>query len=158
MERLNVTSGNFSSNLKSHLFDLTVDLYNSMGDTISMQYGGSIAHHSQLQKSDKKFISSMSEYLTSIKRHLNNNLRDPLRQSIINVFVGVYRPQTSQIEIDGERTVAPISRIQEIPEFELQLHSREAIKERYGFDRAAEVERRFWWERYLCAFEDRLPF
>lgn len=36
--------------MKTSFFNLVFDLYNNMGDTISMQYGGSVAHHAQMGK------------------------------------------------------------------------------------------------------------
>lgn len=50
LAQLGVTHGQPPLNLKSTLFNTVVALYNTMGDEISMQYGGSIAHHAQLQK------------------------------------------------------------------------------------------------------------
>ena len=50
LNKLGVTYGVPPTNLKSTLFNTIVNMYNTLGDVISMQYGGSIAHHSQLQK------------------------------------------------------------------------------------------------------------
>lgn len=50
LSKLDVTYGVPPTNLKSTLFNTIVSMYNRMGDVVSMQYGGSIAHHSQLQK------------------------------------------------------------------------------------------------------------
>ena len=46
LSKLGVTHGVPPTNLKSTLFNTIVNMYNTMGDLISMQYGGSIAHHS----------------------------------------------------------------------------------------------------------------
>ena len=46
LSKLGVTHGVPPTNLKSTLFNTMVNMYNTMGDVISMQYGGSIAHHS----------------------------------------------------------------------------------------------------------------
>ena len=45
LSKLGVTHGVPPTNLKSTLFKTIVSMYNTMGDNISMQYGGSIAHH-----------------------------------------------------------------------------------------------------------------
>jgi len=74
-----VTYGVPPTSLKSTLFNAIVDMYSKMGDVISMQYGGSIAHHSQLQKNQKAFMNSIPELITSVKRHYNNNFKDPIR-------------------------------------------------------------------------------
>ena len=94
-EKLGITKGVMQMNLKSTLFNMLIELYNTMGDVISMQYGGSIAHHSQLQKDNKAFMASLPELITSVKRHYNNNFRDRFRQSMINLFLGVYKPGKS---------------------------------------------------------------
>jgi hypothetical protein len=47
-----------------------------MGDVISMQYGGSIAHHAQLNVK-KGIFASLPEMITSVKRHFANNFTDP---------------------------------------------------------------------------------
>ena len=67
-------------------------MYTKMGDSISMQYGGSIAHHGQMGK--KKGLG-LNEVWTSIVRHARNNLSDPGRQRKINLFLGIYNPQNN---------------------------------------------------------------
>ena len=54
-------------------------MYNEMGDSIPMQYGGSIAHHSQLDAGRKGIFKAVPEWVTGIKRHLANNFSDPYR-------------------------------------------------------------------------------
>ena len=60
-----------------------------MGNQISMQYGGSIAHHAQM---GKKKAFGLAEKWTAIVRHLNNVYHDPSRQRVFNLFLGVYVP------------------------------------------------------------------
>ena len=62
----------------SMLFKEVTNMYDEMGDQISLQYGGSIAHHAQLSKK-KGFLAIASELVTSVKRHLANNFSDPYR-------------------------------------------------------------------------------
>jgi hypothetical protein len=66
-----------------------------MGDAISLQYGGSIAHHAQLNQK-KGIFASIPELMTSVKRHFANNLTDPQRQKAINLFLGIYQPMKSK--------------------------------------------------------------
>ena len=148
--QLGVTRGTMQINLKSTLFNMLVDLYNTMGDVISMQYGGSIAHHSQLQKNNKAFMASLPELITSVKRHYNNNFRDPFRQSMINLFLGVFKPAKSLIEQHGVETHEPLWRIQDLPELEQQLHTKKTLG---NICKAFPVESRFWWEDYFTRFE-----
>jgi hypothetical protein len=60
--------------MKSDFFNRIFEMYNKMGDVISMQYGGSIAHHASMGK--KKGLG-LGEMYTSIKRHWNNMYIDP---------------------------------------------------------------------------------
>ena len=51
-------------------------MYEEMGDSISMQYGGSKAHHATTGKK-KGVLASLPELVTSVKRHYANNFTDP---------------------------------------------------------------------------------
>lgn len=64
--------------MKSTLFRQLTGMYDEMGDRISMQYGGSVAHHAQMG-GKKGVLAIASELVTSVKRHLNNNFSDPYR-------------------------------------------------------------------------------
>ena len=77
--------------MTSDLFKSITSMYDEMGDSISLQYGGSIAHHAQLGKK-KGFFAAAAELVTSVKRHLANNFSDPHRQREINLFLGIYQP------------------------------------------------------------------
>jgi len=57
--------------MKSEFFNLIFEMYNKMGDSISMQYGGSVAHHANMGKKKK-----LGEMITGIKRHINNVYTD----------------------------------------------------------------------------------
>ena len=67
-----------------------------MGDVISMQYGGSIAHHASMGK--KKGLG-LGEMYTSIKRHWNNMYIDPSKQRVLNLFLGIYNPMNNPIPL-----------------------------------------------------------
>lgn len=84
--------------METPFFKHITNMYNDMGDCISLQYGGSIAHHSQLQKK-KSFFASLTEVGTSIKRHYANNFSDPQRQNVINLFLGIFQPMKNRIPI-----------------------------------------------------------
>lgn len=102
-------------------------------------------------------MNSIPELITSVRRHYNNNFKDPFRQSMINLFLGVYQPNKTIIDINGQKEMPPLQRIQDYPTIELKLHSASAISERQGFSVDIDVESRFWWEPYFTAFEQRLP-
>ena len=63
-------------------------------------------------------MNSIPELITSVRRHFNNNFRDPFRQSMINLFLGVYKPGKSWIELNGRMLQEPLWRIQDMPELE----------------------------------------
>jgi hypothetical protein len=50
--------------------------YEELGDLISIQYGSSLAHKQKVSQTKTKKL----EFLTSIKRHFNNNITDSDRQ------------------------------------------------------------------------------
>ncbi len=53
-------------------------MYERMGDMLSIQYGGSIAHKQSCMKKTEKHKTF--EFMTSIKRHLNNSFTDYYKQ------------------------------------------------------------------------------
>jgi phosphatidylinositol 3,5-bisphosphate 5-phosphatase len=70
-----------------------------MGDEISLQYGGSIAHHASLSKKKGFFKSAIPELWTSVKRHWANNFSDSSKQVAINLFLGMYIPLENTIPL-----------------------------------------------------------
>ena len=56
-------------------------------------------------------MASLPELITSVKRHYNNNFRDPFRQSMINLFLGVFKPGRSLIEQNGVDQVIGLDEI-----------------------------------------------
>lgn len=111
-------------------------MYNKMGDSISMQYGGSIAHHAQMGKK-KRF--GLNEVWTSIIRHYNNVYIDPDRQRVINLFLGIYKPLFFTVPIwnitDEENHKGNYKRV-------VKLNHIQGTK---------------WWVPYVEEFENDLP-
>ncbi len=65
------------------------NMFGRMGDIISLQYGGSIAHKTNIGlKKERKQI----ELITSVKRYLSNTFTDQYKQSAINLLLGVHIP------------------------------------------------------------------
>ena len=60
-------------------------MYQINGDHLSLQYGGSIAH--------KQNESHNFEFVTSIKRHISNNLNDQEKQQAIDLFLRAFIPK-----------------------------------------------------------------
>ncbi len=67
------------------------EMYENLGNLISLQYGGSLAHkqNKEIKTSNRNF-----EFLTSIRRHFNNNFTDLNKQNQIDLFLGIYLPHT----------------------------------------------------------------
>lgn len=80
--------------MKSDFFNLIFEMYNKMGDSISLQYGGSIAHHAQMGKKKK-----IGEMITGMKRHFSNVVTDPSKQRMFNLFLGVFVPTENDAHI-----------------------------------------------------------
>ncbi|KAF2297358.1 hypothetical protein GH714_021886 [Hevea brasiliensis] len=72
-----------------------MDMYQSMGDALAQQYGGSAAHNTVfLERQGKwKATTQSREFLKSIKRYYSNAYTDGEKQDAINLFLGYFRPQ-----------------------------------------------------------------
>jgi hypothetical protein len=55
--------------MRSQFFNLIFEMYNKMGDAISLQYGGSVAHRAGVAGGKKHVGQGFGEVVTSIKRH-----------------------------------------------------------------------------------------
>eukprot|EP00633_Aureoumbra_lagunensis_P005256 CAMPEP_0197318434 /NCGR_PEP_ID=MMETSP0891-20130614/51044_1 /TAXON_ID=44058 ORGANISM="Aureoumbra lagunensis, Strain CCMP1510" /NCGR_SAMPLE_ID=MMETSP0891 /ASSEMBLY_ACC=CAM_ASM_000534 /LENGTH=739 /DNA_ID=CAMNT_0042808897 /DNA_START=675 /DNA_END=2896 /DNA_ORIENTATION=- len=73
---------------------ILMELYSTVGDSISLQYGGSEAHKKMSQQSDIS-TTKHKELLTSIRRYYSNAFTDRLKQDAINVFLGNFVPGDS---------------------------------------------------------------
>lgn len=109
-----------------------------------MQYGGSIAHHAQMG-GKKGVLAIASELVTSVKRHLNNNFSDPYRQSVINLFLGIYQPLKNRVpiwDLTDEKETVLLAKMKR--DFMARKHLEMALSNK-------------WWERHLRGFEAQLP-
>jgi len=97
----------------------------------------------------KKGVSGgVNELITSIKRHYNNVLKDPERQKIINLFLGIYNPMTSSVPIWNMNDDVTLNNLaNDIPE-SLMPQNNEKLKEMNGTK---------WWVPFLEDFEYSLP-
>jgi len=107
-----------------------------MGDEISLQYGGSIAHHANLTKKKGFFKSAIPELWTSVKRHWANNFSDSSKQGAINLFLGMYVPLQNSIQLWNL-------------ESDIILHQ-------WDKDKLPRLLPK-WWEHYFKRFEEKLP-
>ncbi|CAA6664202.1 unnamed protein product [Spirodela intermedia] len=80
--------------LDTPLADTLMSFYETMGDTLALQYGGSAAHNkifSQRRGQWKVTIQSQ-EFFRTLQRYYSNAYMDAEKQDAINVFLGYLRP------------------------------------------------------------------
>ncbi|KAJ0025747.1 hypothetical protein Pint_07073 [Pistacia integerrima] len=72
-----------------------MDMYQSMGDALAQQYGGSAAHNSVFPERQGRWRATTQsrEFLKSIKRYYSNAYTDGEKQDAINLFLGYFKPQ-----------------------------------------------------------------
>ncbi|GLT64543.1 hypothetical protein SLA2020_370290 [Shorea laevis] len=72
-----------------------MDMYQSMGDALAQQYGGSAAHNTVFPERQGlwKATTQSREFLKSIKRYYSNTYTDGEKQDAINLFLGYFKPQ-----------------------------------------------------------------
>ncbi|KAM7277895.1 hypothetical protein ACFE04_005029 [Oxalis oulophora] len=72
-----------------------MDMYQSMGDALAHQYGGSAAHNTVFPERQGKWKATTQsrEFLKSIKRYYSNAYTDSEKQDAINLFLGYFKPQ-----------------------------------------------------------------
>ncbi|KAF7843648.1 phosphoinositide phosphatase SAC2-like isoform X2 [Senna tora] len=70
-------------------------IYESMGDTLAFQYGGSAAHNKIFseKRGQWKAATQSQEFFRSIQRYYNNTYLDGDKQNSINLFLGHFQPQ-----------------------------------------------------------------
>ncbi|GMI89811.1 suppressor of actin 1 [Hibiscus trionum] len=72
-----------------------MDMYQSMGDALAQQYGGSAAHNTVFPERQGKWKATTQsrEFLKSIKRYYSNAYTDGEKQDAINLFLGYFQPK-----------------------------------------------------------------
>ncbi|XP_042491658.1 phosphatidylinositol-3-phosphatase SAC1 isoform X1 [Macadamia integrifolia] len=72
-----------------------MDMYQSMGDALAQQYGGSAAHNTVFPERQGRWKATTQsrEFLKSIKRYYSNAYTDGEKQDAINLFLGYFQPQ-----------------------------------------------------------------
>ncbi|PIA51250.1 hypothetical protein AQUCO_01100235v1 [Aquilegia coerulea] len=72
-----------------------MDMYQSMGDALAQQYGGSAAHNTVFPDKQGKWKATTQsrEFLKSIKRYYSNAYTDGEKQDAINLFLGYFKPR-----------------------------------------------------------------
>uniref|UniRef100_A0A5B7BQR1 Putative phosphoinositide phosphatase SAC1 n=1 Tax=Davidia involucrata TaxID=16924 RepID=A0A5B7BQR1_DAVIN len=72
-----------------------MEMYQSMGDALAQQYGGSAAHNTVFTERQGKWKATTQsrEFLKSIKRYYSNAYTDGEKQDAINLFLGYFQPK-----------------------------------------------------------------
>eukprot|EP00516_Mucochytrium_quahogii_P003421 CAMPEP_0203756672 /NCGR_PEP_ID=MMETSP0098-20131031/9906_1 /ASSEMBLY_ACC=CAM_ASM_000208 /TAXON_ID=96639 /ORGANISM=" , Strain NY0313808BC1" /LENGTH=1028 /DNA_ID=CAMNT_0050648633 /DNA_START=519 /DNA_END=3602 /DNA_ORIENTATION=- len=84
---------------------ILMEMYEELGDRISLQYGGSDAHRKGGKLMSHASSSSRQQaFYTSLKRFYSNAFTDHAKQDAINVFLGMYRPEHHKKNAEGEAT------------------------------------------------------
>ncbi|GMQ07998.1 hypothetical protein CsSME_00051942 [Camellia sinensis var. sinensis] len=81
--------------MDSPLPDDLMRVYETMGDTLALQYGGSAAHNKifSRRRGQWKAATQSQEFFRTLQRYYSNAYMDAEKQDAINVFLGHFRPQ-----------------------------------------------------------------
>ncbi|XP_059640914.1 phosphoinositide phosphatase SAC2-like isoform X2 [Cornus florida] len=81
--------------LDSSLADDLMRVYETMGDTLALQYGGSAAHNKIFseRRGQWKAATQSQELFRTLQRFYSNAYMDAEKQDAINVFLGHFQPQ-----------------------------------------------------------------
>ncbi|KAL2462387.1 Phosphoinositide phosphatase SAC2 [Forsythia ovata] len=95
-------------NLESPLADDLMKIYEAMGDTLALQYGGSAAHNKIFSETRGQWKAAMQsqEFLRTLQRYYSNAYMDAEKQDSINIFLGHFQPQQgkpSLWELDSDQ-------------------------------------------------------
>ncbi|XP_010049319.2 phosphoinositide phosphatase SAC3 isoform X2 [Eucalyptus grandis] len=80
--------------LDAPLADELMGFYESMGDTLAHQYGGSAAHNKifSQRRGQWKAATQSQEFFRTLQRYYNNAYMDAMKQDAIDVFLGNFQP------------------------------------------------------------------
>ncbi|KAL9256002.1 Phosphoinositide phosphatase SAC2-like protein [Drosera capensis] len=78
-----------------------MSIYEAMGDTLALQYGGSAAHNKIFseRRGQWKAATQSQEFIRTLQRYLSNAYMDAMKQDAINLFLGNFQPD------DGKPTL-----------------------------------------------------
>ncbi|KAK1307665.1 Phosphoinositide phosphatase SAC2 [Acorus calamus] len=81
--------------LDAPLADDLMSCYETMGDTLALQYGGSAAHNKIFseRRGQWKAATQSQEFFRTLQRYYSNAYMDAEKQDAINVFLGHFQPQ-----------------------------------------------------------------
>ncbi|XP_010552199.1 PREDICTED: phosphoinositide phosphatase SAC2 [Tarenaya hassleriana] len=81
--------------LDNPLAEDLMGIYETMGDTLALQYGGSAAHNKIFceRRGQWKAATQSQEFFRTLQRYYSNAYMDAEKQDAINVFLGYFQPQ-----------------------------------------------------------------
>nr|XP_002125633.1 polyphosphoinositide phosphatase [Ciona intestinalis] len=84
--------------IKTDVTRLYEEMFETHGDIIALQYGGSQLVHTinSYRRTVAPWASHSRDIVTTLSRYYTNTFSDADKQSAINLFLGVFRPQTSE--------------------------------------------------------------
>ncbi|KAG2728537.1 hypothetical protein I3760_01G210500 [Carya illinoinensis] len=87
--------------LDNPLAEDLMGVYETMGDTLALQYGGSAAHNKIFseRRGQWKPATQSQEFFRTLQRFYNNTCMDPEKQNAINLFLGYFQPQPGKPEL-----------------------------------------------------------
>uniref|UniRef100_A0A8C4QV97 FIG4 phosphoinositide 5-phosphatase n=1 Tax=Eptatretus burgeri TaxID=7764 RepID=A0A8C4QV97_EPTBU len=79
---------------------LLEELYEDHGDTLALQYGGShLVHRVRTYRKIAPWTSHSRDILQTLSRYYNNTFSDAEKQDAINLFLGVFRPSSTGLQL-----------------------------------------------------------
>ncbi|CAL1390140.1 unnamed protein product [Linum trigynum] len=108
--------------LEAPLADHLMGFYESMGDTLAHQYGGSAAHNKIFseRRGQWKAATQSQEFFRTLQRYYSNAYMDAQKQDAINVFLGHFQPQHGKPalwELDSDQHLSAGSNSHDIRSF-----------------------------------------
>ncbi|XP_050285150.1 phosphoinositide phosphatase SAC2-like [Quercus robur] len=87
--------------LKNPLAEDLMKVYEAMGDTLALQYGGSPAHNKIFAEIRGQWrpVAGYQDLMKTVQRFYCNAFSDFERQDAINVFLGYFRPQLGKLSL-----------------------------------------------------------
>ncbi|KAL5755482.1 hypothetical protein ACOSQ2_020228 [Xanthoceras sorbifolium] len=94
--------------LYNPLAEELMKMYEIMGDTLALQYGGSAAHNKIFceRRGQWKAATHSQEFFRTLQRYYSNAYVDAEKQDAINVFLGYFQPQQGKAalwELDSDQ-------------------------------------------------------
>ena len=134
-------------------------LYEDMGNTIALQYGGSEAHQFMLAKLEgrSEFLGSVGDAYKSVRRYYANSISDQEKQGTINLFLGKFEQQFELMHHRAEQVAIRVD-MWDAPTDWL-LHNRE---EDWPLPSQTGQHNEFfsgdlkWWENALARYDERI--